>query len=146
VAYYRLADVALVTPLNDGMNLVAKEYCAANVDETGALILSEFAGAAAELKHGALLVNPYDVAGMAAAMGYALTMPDKERRERMVALRSIVRRNDVHRWVSLFLDAATAPPGRAGVSERGNGFPRRTRGRSAAVFRRGPAVRAKPYE
>ena len=65
LAYYRAADVALVTPLKDGMNLVSKEYCAAKVDEDGVVILSEFAGAAAQLQRGALLVNPHDVEAIA---------------------------------------------------------------------------------
>src|SRR5205085_2620880 len=65
LAFYRAADVALITPLKDGMNLVAKEFCAAQADERGVLIVSEFAGAGPELRHGALLVNPNDLAGVA---------------------------------------------------------------------------------
>jgi trehalose 6-phosphate synthase len=106
LAYYRLADVAVVTPLNDGMNLVAKEYCACNVDEQGVLILSEFAGAAAELGRGAMLVNPYDIVGMAGSMKVALSMPLKERKSRMSRLRRQVKLSDIHRWVSRFLDSA----------------------------------------
>ncbi len=105
-AYYRAAAVALVTPLNDGMNLVAKEYCACNVDETGVLILSEFAGAASELHRGALLVNPYDIEGMADAIWRALTMHEKERASRMGRLRRIIKQNDIKRWVNLFLEAS----------------------------------------
>lgn len=102
---YRHADVALVTPLRDGMNLVAKEYVAAQVDEPGVLILSELAGAAEELQE-ALLVNPFDVDAVAEALHRSLTMPPDERRARMTALRDRVRENSVQAWVSRFLDAA----------------------------------------
>jgi trehalose 6-phosphate synthase/phosphatase len=107
-AYYLAADVAFVTPLKDGMNLVAKEYCAARVDRGGALVLSEFAGAAAQLQRGALLVNPFDVDGMAAALHRALTLRPAERLARMIRLRRAVRENDVYRWVSSFLEAAVS--------------------------------------
>lgn len=107
LSYYRLADVAVVTPLNDGMNLVAKEFCASNISERGVLVLSEFAGAAAELRRGALLVNPYDIVGMADAMAQAMKMPESERETRMSGLRKSIQRSDVHRWVQRFLDAAT---------------------------------------
>lgn len=106
VAYYREADVALVTPLKDGMNLVAKEYCASAVDEDGALVLSEFAGAAAQLQDGALLVNPYDTVQTADALRGALVMEEGERRERMHRLREVVRREDVHWWLASFARAA----------------------------------------
>ena len=91
VALYRAADVMLVTPLRDGMNLVAKEFVAARTDEDGVLVLSEFAGAAAELGE-ALLVNPYDIDGMASAYKRASRCRENERRERMRALRERVRR------------------------------------------------------
>jgi trehalose 6-phosphate synthase/phosphatase len=103
VALYRAADVMLVTPLRDGMNLVAKEFAACRVDEDGVLVLSEFAGAAAEL-HGAVSVNPYDVEGMADAIRHALAMPAQERRARMRSLRRRVLEHDVHAWVGAFLD------------------------------------------
>jgi trehalose 6-phosphate synthase len=103
LAYYRVASVALVTPLIDGMNLIAKEYCACNLDATGVLVLSEFAGAAAELESGALLVNPYDFEGVAEAICTALRMDRSERRERMSRLRRHVRRRDVFRWLDSFL-------------------------------------------
>jgi trehalose 6-phosphate synthase len=123
LAYYRLADVGVVTPLNDGMNLVAKEYCACNLEEHGVLVLSEFAGAAAELGRGALLVNPYDIVGMANAMHEALTMPAEERESRMARLRRHIRHNDIHRWVRLFLQAAQVnvtdlDSGGSGIAER----------------------------
>src|SRR5437764_3711627 len=76
LALYRSAGIALVTPLKDGMNLVAKEYCAAHVDNSGVLILSEFAGAMPELRVGAIVVHPYDEVGIAEALRKALEMPD----------------------------------------------------------------------
>jgi len=108
-ALYRAADVMLVTPIRDGMNLVAKEFCAARPDEDGVLVLSEFAGAADELGD-ALMVNPYDVEGMADALEAALEMPQEERRSRMRTLRSRVKEYDVHWWVSSFLDTLEATP------------------------------------
>jgi trehalose 6-phosphate synthase len=108
LAYYRAADVALVTPLRDGMNLVAKEYCASNIEEDGVLILSEFAGAAAQLRRGALLVNPYDIEGVADAIRVACSMEPAERRSRMRRLRQGIRKYDVFWWVDAFLDAAFA--------------------------------------
>lgn len=107
VALYRAADVMLVTPLRDGMNLVAKEFVASRTDEGGVLVLSEFAGAADELTD-ALIVNPYDIEGVAAAMRQALAMDGAERRRRMRALRERVFQNDVHAWSQSFLDALTA--------------------------------------
>ncbi|MFL5355518.1 bifunctional alpha,alpha-trehalose-phosphate synthase (UDP-forming)/trehalose-phosphatase [Archangium sp.] len=108
-ALYRAADVMFVTPVRDGMNLVAKEFCAARPDEDGVLVLSEFAGAADELGD-ALLVNPYDVEGMADALEVALEMPEGERRTRMRTLRARVKEYDVHWWVRSFLDALQALP------------------------------------
>jgi len=105
-AYYRTSDIAFITPLKDGMNLVAKEYCAACIAENGVLILSEFAGAAAQLHRGALLVNPYDIEGVADAVLQACEMPIEERRERMARLRRIVRDADVFSWVKSFMQAA----------------------------------------
>jgi trehalose 6-phosphate synthase len=107
-ACLRAADVGLVSPLRDGMNLVAKEYCACQTENRGVLVLSEFAGAAAELKHGALLINPYDVEGTAEAIRRALAMPAQERAVRMSKLRTQVARNDIFRWLDDFLDAAFA--------------------------------------
>jgi len=101
-ALYRAADVALVTPLRDGMNLVAKEFVASREDEDGVLVLSEFAGAASELGE-ALLVNPYDIDRVAATLAQALTMPEAERRERMRGLRRRVFAHDVNHWVEQFL-------------------------------------------
>lgn len=111
VAHYRAADVMLVTPLRDGMNLVAKEFVAARDDLDGVLVLSELAGAAAELD-AALLVNPYDVAAQADAVARALTMPEAERRLRMHTLRTRVRHNDVRAWANGFLAHLRAAPAR----------------------------------
>jgi trehalose 6-phosphate synthase len=105
-AYYRAADVALVIPLKDGMNLVSKEYCASHVEGDGVLVLSEFAGAAAELQGGALLVNPYDVEGVSEALRSALTMPEGERRARFRRLRRTVKERDIYRWLDTSLRAA----------------------------------------
>jgi trehalose 6-phosphate synthase/phosphatase len=108
-ALYAAADVMLVTPLRDGMNLVAKEYVATRLDDTGALVLSELAGAAAEMTQ-ALIVNPYDIEGMAAAIERAVRMPEEEQRRRMSALRRTVAERDVHRWAERFLDQLERGP------------------------------------
>jgi len=102
LGHYRASDIALVTPLRDGMNLVAKEYCASSVDNRGALILSEFAGAAPQLAKGAILVNPYDADGVADAIYSAYIMSPEERERRMKILRAEIKRNDVNRWVGWF--------------------------------------------
>ncbi len=102
-AMYRAADVMLVTALRDGMNLVAKEFVAARTDDDGVLVLSEFAGAASELGE-ALIVNPYDVDGIADGIQKALEMPEEERKLRMSALRRRVNEFDVHRWAQTFLE------------------------------------------
>lgn len=109
LAYYRLAHVALVTPLRDGMNLVSKEFVAASSDES-VLVLSAFAGSAQELQEGALLVNPHDVEAMADAIYQACTMDPQEKARRIATLRERVRARDVHRWVEDFLDAAHQVP------------------------------------
>ncbi len=106
LAYYRSADIALVTPLRDGMNLVAKEYCASKSDEQGVLVLSEFAGSAAQLHRWAMLVNPHDRIGMAEAIYQALHLKRGERQQRMRRLRASVRRQDIFWWVNSFLKAA----------------------------------------
>ncbi len=105
---YRASHVALVTPLRDGMNLVAKEYVAAQDPENpGVLILSRFAGAARELGE-ALIVNPYDHAEIAETLQRALRMPRDERKERWQALNQTVRKGSAQRWCDLFLDALEA--------------------------------------
>jgi trehalose 6-phosphate synthase len=106
-AYYAAADVMVVTPLRDGMNLVAKEFVASRGDEGGVLVLSEFAGAARELRT-ALLVNPYDVDGTIAEIERALDMSAEEAGRRMRVLRRVVEVHDVHRWSASFLEALRA--------------------------------------
>ncbi len=104
VALYAVADVAWVSPLRDGMNLVAKEYVACRTDQTGVLVLSEFAGAAEEMGE-ALIVNPYDEDRTAAVVEAALTLTPEEGRRRMAALQDRVHRNDVGAWSRNFLSA-----------------------------------------
>ena len=106
VALFRAADVMLVTPLRDGMNLVAKEFVASRTDGDGVLVLSEFAGAAWELPE-ALQVNPYDLDGSAEQFYRALTMSREERRARLAPLRTRVHTFDVHRWVDSFVECLT---------------------------------------
>jgi trehalose 6-phosphate synthase len=105
VAAYRACDIALITPLRDGMNLVAKEYCASQIESTGVLIVSEFAGTADQLSRGSLIVNPFDKEGLADTIYRAFNMDPSERRGRMNALKAEVKRHNVHLWVSWFLDA-----------------------------------------
>ncbi len=105
---YRASNVALVTPLRDGMNLVAKEYVAAqNPDDPGVLVLSRFAGAAAELQE-ALIVNPYDIAEVAEVLQRALAMPLAERKRRWRALNETISQNNARNWCNTFLDALDA--------------------------------------
>src|SRR4051812_34568423 len=115
-ALYHAADVMLVTPYRDGMNLVAKEYVAARGDHCGALVLSEFAGAAAELKQ-AFLVNPHDIAGVKNQLVRALRIEPAEAARRMRAMRRHLFKNDLDHWASSFFDALQAakdePRGRA---------------------------------
>jgi trehalose 6-phosphate synthase len=108
---YRAARVGLVTPLRDGMNLVAKEYVAAqDAENPGVLILSRFAGAAAEFGSSALLVNPYDPEAVAAAIARAITMPREERIERHSKLFAALKRNDISAWGDRFLSSLTEAP------------------------------------
>jgi trehalose 6-phosphate synthase/phosphatase len=103
-ALYALADIALVTPLIDGMNLVAKEFIACQQENAGVLILSEFAGAAEELFN-AFLVNPYDTAGVAKTLRNALALPPEDRRQRTLPMREHVLRYDAQHWAHSFIDA-----------------------------------------
>jgi trehalose 6-phosphate synthase len=103
VALYTTADIMMITPLSDGMNLVAKEYVASRIDHRGVLVLSEFAVAAAELDE-ALLVNPNDVDELANAILLAATMDPGEQRRRMELMRSRIHHHDIHAWASSFLD------------------------------------------
>jgi trehalose 6-phosphate synthase len=103
--FYRAAAVGLVTPLRDGMNLVAKEYVASqDPDDPGVLVLSLLAGAADEMKQ-ALLVNPHDLDGVADAIATAANMPRGERIERWQAMMQYLREHDIHRWRSDYLQA-----------------------------------------
>jgi len=104
IAFFVASDVMLVTPLRDGMNLVAKEYVACRSDLGGALVLSEFTGAAAELRQ-AYLVNPHDLEGVKDVIEAALNQRDDEGRQRMRSLRRQVLAHDVDRWARSFLDA-----------------------------------------
>lgn len=107
VSYYLAADVMLVTPLRDGMNLVAKEFVATRTDESGVLVLSEFAGAANELDK-AMMVNPFDVDGMAGAIEASLGADAVQSRRAMRAMRKTVREHDVYRWADRFVRALGA--------------------------------------
>jgi len=98
VALYSAADIALVTPLRDGMNLVSKEYIAAHSNNDGILILSQFAGAAAELKE-SLIVNPYAIKELAETIYFALHMPEAERKKRMISMRRKVKKHDIGSWL-----------------------------------------------
>lgn len=106
LAYYRTAEIALITPHKDGMNLVAKEYCACSLEEVSVLILSRFAGSADQFKRGAIMVNPYDVEQVADAIYQAVKMPDAERKSRMQRLRRNAKREDIFWWVNSFFRAA----------------------------------------
>jgi trehalose 6-phosphate synthase len=99
--------MAFITPLKDGMNLVAKEYCACRIEENGALILSQFAGAAEQLKPDALLVNPYDIEQMADTIVKAFRMSPAERTARMKRMRCTVRKENVFWWLDSFLAPAS---------------------------------------
>jgi trehalose 6-phosphate synthase len=104
--YFRAADLCYVSSLDDGMNLVAKEFVAARTDLKGVLVLSEFTGAARELTE-ALIVNPYDVEGSSAALAAALTMPVDEQQDRMRSMRSLLVQFNVYRWAGkMLVDAA----------------------------------------
>lgn len=103
LAWYRLADVAVVTPLKDGMNLVCKEYCACQIENNGVLVLSEFAGAAEQMGTGAILVNPYDIESVANAIHKAVTMSPEERRPAIERLRAGVRQENVYWWLDQFM-------------------------------------------
>lgn len=102
VSLYRSASVALVTPLRDGMNLVAKEFCASRPDHAGVLILSEFAGAADELSCGAFLINPNDTQQVADTLRTALEIPKEEVSRRMSGMREVIRKHDIWDWCTRF--------------------------------------------
>lgn len=116
---YRAVDTMVVTPLQDGMNLVAKEFVAARSDNDGVLVLSEFAGAAAQLD-GALLVNPYDLDGTARAMARALDLSPAERAARMADLRRVVLAESTAGWAARQLDVCRAAVGARGAGAAGS--------------------------
>ena len=115
VALYLAADVMVVTPYRDGMNLVAKEYVACRLDDTGALVLSEFAGASLELKQ-AFLVNPYDIEGLKAKYLEVLGANEADLKKRMRAMRRYLQRHDVMHWAQTFVDDMDAARNRAAHS------------------------------
>jgi trehalose 6-phosphate synthase len=108
MALYRLADVMVVTPFRDGMNLVVKEYVATRHDLTGAVVLSEFAGAAHELSQ-AVLVNPYDIDGLKEALEWAVVMPPDDQRIRMTSMREAVAANNAQHWAASFIAEIEEP-------------------------------------
>jgi alpha,alpha-trehalose-phosphate synthase [UDP-forming]/trehalose-phosphatase len=106
VVFYRLADVAIISSVFDGMNLVAKEFVASRIDGQGTLLLSEFAGAAEELE-GAILVNPYDVEDFADCIKFVLELPAREKISRMNTLRGQVKEKDIYSWIQDILNEVT---------------------------------------
>lgn len=106
IAYYRMADGGLITPLKDGMNLVCKEFCACQIESDATLILSEFAGAAPELHKHSFLVNPYDIEGMADTIYEAFKTNSTQRKKKMRLLRKAVKNNTIFDWVDHFLQEA----------------------------------------
>ena len=102
-AFYRMADVALVTPMRDGMNLVCKEYIASRLDQKGVLILSEMAGSAKELSD-AILINPNDINQMVEAIYTALTMPPDDQKAHISIMQESLKRYNIHHWVKIFMD------------------------------------------
>jgi trehalose-6-phosphate synthase len=104
VSYYMIADFAMVTPLRDGMNLVAKEYCAARTDNSGALILSEFTGASHQMPE-AFTVNPYNKLEVCEAIRQAIELPAQLRAFHMEQLREGIARDNIHHWLTSYLEA-----------------------------------------
>lgn len=102
-AFYRMAEVAMVTPMRDGMNLVCKEYIASKLDKKGVLILSEMAGASKELSD-AILINPNDIGELVNAIKKALTMPVKKQMAQMSSMQRSLQRYNIHHWVTLFME------------------------------------------
>jgi trehalose-6-phosphate synthase len=135
LALYRAADVALMTPLRAGMGLTAKEYCAADLDERGALVLSEFAGAASQLAAGAWLVNPHDAGATARALVSALRAGADERRRRMRWLRAEVMAHDLAWWIGELMPETRPAPATA-----------RTMPAMARIGNEGPGEGVEPME
>ena len=139
---YRTAQVGVVTPLHDGMNLVAKEYVAAqNPADPGVLVLSKFAGAANELDT-ALLVNPHDIDGMARTIATALSMPLTERRMRYEAMMKKLRGHSIQQWFADFVEALQDSAGRQGRGRAARGHADAV---VAAFFRFSRALSLKRY-
>jgi trehalose-6-phosphate synthase len=107
-ALYSIADICLVTPLRDGMNLIAKEYVSCKEEETGVLILSEFAGAFQEMKKYSIPVNPYDIEEVADSINEALNMHGSTKKMNISRLRKIVKKNDIYAWANNFLNYSKA--------------------------------------
>ena len=103
IAYYKNADLCLITPLDDGLNLVAKEYALSCEEENGMIVLSKFAGAANDLRH-ALLINPYDIEQGADAIYQAFTMPTKEKKERNIKMREDLKSKNIYQWAIDFIE------------------------------------------
>jgi trehalose 6-phosphate synthase len=132
-AWYRAADVLVVTSLADGMNLVAKEFVAARSDLGGVLVLSEFAGAAVDLA-GALIVNPYDVDAIKQALITARDLSPADVSARMASMRDLVRRNDVHHWARTFLEQLESkPPAGGRMRAMGRSFVHKVQRRVSAL-------------
>ena len=104
IAYYKVADICLITSLRDGMNLIAKEYVASKLGGSGVLILSKFAGAAEEMKERSVLINPYDIEEIANKIKLALEFDEKEKVQNMLVLQEQVKQNDVFKWCKNFLN------------------------------------------
>jgi alpha,alpha-trehalose-phosphate synthase [UDP-forming] len=104
IPFYKAADLCMVTSLHDGMNLVAKEFVASREDESGVLILSQFTGASRELKD-AVIINPYDIEGMADAIYFSLNMEADQRAERMKRMREVVREHNIYGWAGTLITA-----------------------------------------
>ena len=104
IALYKISDICLVTPLRDGMNLIAKEYVSCKAEEAGILILSEFAGAAEEMKEYSILVNPYDIEEVADSINKALNMHGNTKKMMISGLRKIVQKNDIYTWANNFIN------------------------------------------
>ncbi len=102
-AFYRMADVAMVTPMRDGMNLVCKEFVASKLDKKGVLVLSEMAGSSKELSD-AIIINPNDKTQVVDALHQALTMPEEEQSLHMDTMQATLKRYNIHHWVKMFLD------------------------------------------
>jgi len=103
IAFYKLANICIVNPLHDGMNLVAKEYVATRTDNTGVLVLSQFTGSARELQNEAIMINPYDTEDCADKIKEAISMDKAEVEHRMQKMREQVSRNNIYRWAGKIL-------------------------------------------